>query len=129
MVMGYGGIQGKVMCMQLFNDGGIDGIIDQDVLGLLCIYVQVKWYGLDKSIGWLDIQGFVGVLQGVQVDCGVFLIMVKFFVSVQEYVDVVVLCVVLIDGDRLVELMICYGVGVQVKRIVVLVEVDEDYFE
>lgn len=64
MAMGYGGTQGKATRTQLSNDGGIDGIIDQDALGLSRIYVQAKRYGLDKSIGRPDIQGFVGALQG-----------------------------------------------------------------
>nr|WP_246818795.1 restriction endonuclease [Corynebacterium sp. HMSC05D08] len=129
MAMGYGGTQGKATRTQLSNDGGIDGIIDQDALGLSRIYVQAKRYGLDKSIGRPDIQGFVGALQGAQADRGVFLTTAKFSAAAQEYADAVASRVVLIDGDRLAELMIRYGVGVQVKRTVALVEVDEDYFE
>ncbi|KKO78158.1 restriction endonuclease [Corynebacterium minutissimum] len=129
MAMGYGGTQGKATRTQLSNDGGIDGIIDQDALGLSRIYVQAKRYGLDKSIGRPDIQGFVGALQGAQADRGVFLTTAKFSAAAQEYADAVASRVVLIDGDRLAELMIRYGVGVQVKRTVTLVEVDEDYFE
>lgn len=129
MAMGYGGTQGKATRTQLSNDGGIDGIIDQDALGLSRIYVQAKRYGLDKSIGRPDIQAFVGALQGAQADRGVFLTTAKFSDRAQEYADAVASRVVLIDGDRLAELMIRYGVGVQVKRTVALVEVDEDYFE
>ena len=129
MAMGYGGTQGKATRTQLSNDGGIDGIIDQDALGLSRIYVQAKRYGLDKSIGRPDIQAFVGALQGAQADRGVFLTTAKFSAAAQEYADAVSSRVVLIDGDRLAELMIRYGVGVQVKRTVALVEVDEDYFE
>lgn len=129
MAMGYGGTQGKATRTQLSNDGGIDGIIDQDALGLSRIYVQAKRYGLDKSIGRPDIQAFVGALQGAQADRGVFLTTAKFSDRAQEYADAVASRVVLINGDRLAELMIRYGVGVQVKRTVALVEVDEDYFE
>ena len=64
MAMGYGGTQGKATRTQLSNDGGIDGIIDQDALGLSRIYVQAKRYGLDKSIGRPDIQAFVGGTAG-----------------------------------------------------------------
>lgn len=129
MAMGYGGTQGKATRTQLSNDGGIDGIIDQDALGLSRIYVQAKRYALDKSIGRPAIQGFVGALQGAQADRGVFLTTATFSDKAQEYADAVSSRVVLIDGDRLAELMIRYGVGVQVKRTVALVEVDEDYFE
>lgn len=129
MAMGYGGTQGKATRTQLSNDGGIDGIIDQDALGLSRIYVQAKRYALDKSIGRPAIQGFVGALQGAQADRGVFLTTATFSDKAQEYADAVSSRVVLIDGDRLAKLMIRYGVGVQVKRTVALVEVDEDYFE
>lgn len=129
MAMGYGGTQGKATRTQLSNDGGIDGIIDQDALGLSRIYVQAKRYALDKSIGRPAIQGFVGALQGAQADRGVFLTTATFSDKAQEYADAVSSRVVLIDGDRLAKLMIRYGVGVQVKRTVALAEVDEDYFE
>lgn len=66
---------------------------------------------------------------GTQADRGVFLTAATFSDKAQEYADVVSSGVVLIDGDRLAELMIRYGVGVQVKRAVALVEVDEDYIE
>ncbi|WP_165242631.1 restriction endonuclease [Corynebacterium lizhenjunii] len=129
MAMGYGGTQGKATRTQLSNDGGIDGIIDQDALGLSRIYVQAKRYGLDRSIGRPDIQGFVGALQGAQADRGVFLTTGKFSEGAKQYAEAVASRVVLIDGVRLAQLMIRYGVGVQVKRTVAIVEVDEDYFE
>lgn len=129
MAMGYGGTRGKATRTQLSNDGGIDGVIDQDALGLSRIYVQAKRYAPDTAIGRPDIQGFVGALQGVQANQGVFLTTAKFSQGAQEYADNLQSRVVLIDGERLARLMIRYGVGVQTKQTVEVVEIDEDFFE
>lgn len=66
MGMGYGGADGTATRTQLSNDGGIDGVIDQDALGLNRVYVQAKRYALDAAVGRPEIQGFVGALQGRQ---------------------------------------------------------------
>lgn len=129
IAMGYGGTQGKATRTQLVNDAGIDGVVDQDALGISRIYAQAKRYGLDKTIGRPDIQGFVGALQGAQANQGVLLTTAKFSPGAVAYAEAAPSRVVLIDGTRLAQLMIRYGVGVQVKRSVSIVEVDEDYFE
>ena len=129
MAMGYGGAEGTATRTQLSNDGGIDGIIDQDALGLSRVYVQAKRYALDMSVGRPEIQAFVGALHGAQANQGVFITTGRFTSGAREYADAVPTRVVLIDGSRLSSLMIRYGVGVQVKRTVHIVEVDEDFFE
>lgn len=129
MGMGYGGAEGRATRTQLTADGGIDGIVDQDALGLSRIYVQAKRYALDTAVGRPDIQGFVGALHGNQANQGVFITSGRFSAGARQYADSVPTRVVLIDGDRLAALMIRYGVGVQVKRTVTIVEVDEDFFE
>lgn len=129
MAMGYGGADGTATRTQLSNDGGIDGIVDQDALGLSRIYVQAKRYALDVSVGRPEIQAFVGALQGAQANQGVFITTARFSRGAREYADAVQTRVILIDGQRLTSLMIRYGVGVQVKRTVQIVEVDEDFFE
>lgn len=73
MAMGYGGAEGTATRTQLSNDGGIDGIVDQDALGLSRIYVQAKRYALDASVGRPEIQAFVGALHGNQANQGVFI--------------------------------------------------------
>ena len=78
MAMGYGGADGRATRTQLSGDGGIDGIIDQDALGLSRVYVQAKRYALDSSIGRPDIQGFVGALHGNQASQGVFFTTARF---------------------------------------------------
>lgn len=129
MGMGYGGADGKATRTQLSNDGGIDGIVDQDALGLSRIYVQAKRYAPDSAVGRPEIQAFVGALHGAQANQGVFITTGRFSAGARQYADTVPTRVVLIDGARLTSLMIRYGVGVQVKRTVQIVEVDEDFFE
>jgi restriction system protein len=129
MAMGYGGAEGKATRTQLANDGGIDGIVDQDALGLSRIYVQAKRYALDASVGRPEIQAFVGALHGKQANQGVFITTGRFSGGAREYAANLPTRVILIDGERLAALMIRYGVGVQVKRTMRIVEVDEDFFE
>lgn len=129
VAMGYGGGDRAVTRTQLSNDGGIDGIIDQDVLGLARVYVQAKRYKLDASVGRPEIQAFVGALHGNQATQGVFLTTGRYSAGAREYAEAVSTRVVLIDGRRLADLMIRYRVGVQPKRTVTIVEIDEDFFE
>jgi restriction system protein len=128
MGMGYGGAEGQATRTQLSNDGGIDGFIDQDALGLSRIYVQAKRYALNTSVQRPEIQGFVGAMNG-QSGPGVFITTGRFSAGAQQYAKSVPTRIVLIDGQRLASLMIRYGVGVQVRRTVALVEIDEDFFE
>ncbi|WP_231855605.1 restriction endonuclease [Tsukamurella pseudospumae] len=128
VAMGYGGAGGKATVTQASNDGGIDGIIDQDALGLSRVYVQAKRYAPDNSVGRPELQAFVGALSG-KADSGVFITTGRFSKGAIEYAEIVPTRVILIDGARLAELMIRYGVGVQVKQTLKIVEVDEDFFE
>ena len=129
VAMGYGGADGTATRTQLSNDNGIDGIVDQDALGLSRVYIQAKRYALDASVGRPDIQGFVGALHGAQANQGVFITTGRFSTGATAYAHSVSTRVVLIDGARLARLMIRYGVGVQIKRTVHIVEIDEDFFE
>lgn len=129
IAMGYGGADGTATRTQLSNDGGIDGIIDQDALGLSRIYVQAKRYGADNAVGREAIQAFVGALAGNQANQGVFITTSRFARTAIDYADSVATRVILIDGQRLTRLMIRYGVGVQVKQTIQIVEIDEDFFE
>lgn len=129
IAMGYGGSLGKATRTQLSNDGGIDGVIDQDALGLSRIYVQAKRYASGNSVGRPEVQAFVGALHGAQANQGVFLTTSSYTPGAVAYADSVQLRVVLIDGPLLAQLMIKHGVGIQVKRTINLVEIDEDFFE
>lgn len=129
VAMGYGGTGGVAAATRLVNDGGIDGIIDQDVLGLNKVYVQAKRYAAGNAVGRPDLQGFVGALIG-QADRGVFITTSTFTPGAIDYArHNTSTRLILIDGNRLTELMIRYGVGVQAKETFRVVEVDEDFFE
>lgn len=129
VAMGYGGADTAAVRTQLSNDGGIDGIIDQDVLGLSSVYVQAKRYGLDQAVGRPDIQAFVGAIHGKRSNQGVFITTGRFVQGARDYAASIQDRIVLIDGVRLADLMIRYSVGVQVRRTVSIVDVDEDFFE
>jgi restriction system protein len=129
IALGYGGAEGNATRTQLSNDGGIDGIVDQDALGLSRIYVQAKRYAVAGVVGRPEIQAFVGALHGKQANRGVFITSGHFSEGARAYASNLPTRVILIDGQRLASLMIRFSVGVQVKQTVQLVEVDEDFFE
>ncbi|MGJ6981479.1 restriction endonuclease [Aestuariimicrobium soli] len=129
MGMGYGGAEGTATRTQLSNDGGIDGVIDQDALGLSRIHVQAKRHSPTNPIGRPEIQAFVGAMAGSQANQGVFITTGRFSQGARQYAATIPTRIVLIDGERMTSLMIRYGVGVQVKRTVQIVEIDEDFFE
>ena len=127
--MGYGGTGGVAAAPQLVTDGGTDGITDQDVLGQNKVYIQAKRYAAGNSVGRPELQGFVGALIG-KADRGVFITTSTFSNGAIEYADRSTAArLILIDGARLTELMIRFGVGVQVKDTFHVVEIDEDFFE
>lgn len=128
VAMGYGGADGQANVTSLTNDGGIDGVIDQDTLGLSRVYVQAKRYAVDNPVTRPDVQSFVGALSG-KADGGVFITTGRFSAGARDYAEAVPTRVILIDGDRLTSLMIRYGVGVQTRETVHIVELDEDFFE
>ena len=129
VAMGYGGTGGMAVATQLVNDGGIDGVIDQDVLGLDKVYIQAKRYSPGNAVGRPELQGFVGALSG-KADGGVFITTSTFSKAAIDYARYDTKArIILIDSERLTELMIRYGVGVQVKQTVRIVEIDEDFFE
>lgn len=127
LAMGYGGTSGKGSVTQLSNDGGIDGVIDQDILGLSRVYIQAKRYADGNTIARPDLQAFVGALAG-KADSGVFITTSRFSEGARTYTETVPTRIILIDGKRLTALMIRYGVGVQVRETYRIVEIDEDFF-
>jgi restriction system protein len=127
LAMGYGGANGNGSVTQLTNDGGIDGVIDQDILGLSRVYIQAKRYADGNSVGRPDVQGFVGALHG-RADSGVFITTSHFSQGARDYVATSPTRIVLIDGKRLTDLMIQFNVGVQASETYAIVELDEDFF-
>lgn len=129
VAMGYGGVEQRARRIGGSGDGGVDGVIDQDPLGLARIYVQAKRYASDNVVGRPQIQGFVGALHGQQASQGIFITTSSFTREAVDYAHHVAASVVLIDGDRLADLMIRHTVGVQIRERYAVVEIDEDYFE
>jgi restriction system protein len=127
--MGYGGAEQRGKRIGGPNDEGVDGIIDQDALGLDRIYVQAKRYKDGNNIARETIQAFVGALHGFGATRGVFLTTSAFTAGAIEYAKNVQSRVILIDGRRLVGLMIKYRVGVQVRQTYTSVEIDADFFD
>ena len=125
--MGYGGSRkeaGKALGKS--GDGGIDGIINEDRLGLDTIYIQAKrWEG---TVGRPEIQKFVGALHGKRARKGVFITTSGYSSEAQDYVAHIDPKVVLIDGSELADLMIDFGLGVTTTAIYEIKRVDSDYF-
>lgn len=128
VAMGYGGADGTATVTQQSHDGGIDGVIDRDALGLDRVYVQAKRYATDNVVQKPAVQAFVGALSG-KAPNGVFLTTGRFSQGALDYARTAHTRIILIDGPRLAELMIRYGVGVQNQRTLHIVAVDEDFFE
>lgn len=129
LAMGYGGKENLFEHVGKSHDGGIDGVIKQDPLGIQNIYIQAKRYHDGNTIGSKEIQSFVGALQGRGVERGVFITTSSFTKSAKEYAEKLLGKVVLIDGQDLVTLMIRYKVGIQTKQLLEICEIDEDFFE
>jgi restriction system protein len=126
--MGYGGSRkeaGKAIGRS--GDEGIDGIINEDRLGLDVIYIQAKKWTED-TIGRPDLQRFVGALHGKRARKGVFITTSKFTGDAIDYVSRIDPKVVLIDGRQLAELMIDFGIGVTPTVSYEIKRIDTDYF-
>lgn len=125
--MGYGGPEGAVERLGgQGSDGGLDGVIREDPLGLDLIYIQAKSWA--KSVGRPEIQSFAGALQGKQAAKGIFITTSKFTPEGEEYVGTIPSRVILVDGRRLAELMIDHNVGVTIRDTYELKEIDLSYF-
>lgn len=126
--MGYGGSREEAaLVTRKSNDEGIDGIINEDRLGLDVIYIQAKRW--QNTVGRTEIQNFVGALVGKHASKGVFITTSDFHRNAIEYARTVQHKVILISGRRLADLMIEHNVGVSTVRTITLKRVDSDYFE
>jgi restriction system protein len=124
--MGYGGdLEEAGEVTKYTNDGGIDGIIKEDRLGLDKIYIQAKRW--QANVGRDELQKFVGAMSGTQK--GVFITTSFFNKNALEYIKTRPEKIVLVDGDILTDLMIDYDLGVSLKKAYLLKKVDNDYFE
>jgi restriction system protein len=126
--MGYGGSREEAAKVtKKTGDEGIDGVINEDRLGLDVIYIQAKrWQG---NVGRNEIEKFVGALAGKHAHKGVFITTSGFVQTAIDYARSIAQRVILIDGQRLAELMIEHGIGVTTTREIKLKRIDSDYFE
>jgi restriction system protein len=130
VAMGFGG--GKLqqaLVTGKSGDGGIDGVVQQDALGLDAIYVQAKRYATGNTVGRPDIQKFVGSMTGESATKGVFVTTSAFSAEAKSFIEKVQQRIVLIDGERFAELALRHGVGVRTRQTIEIKTIDEDYFE
>jgi restriction system protein len=125
--MGYGGTRKDAgYAVGRTGDGGIDGIINEDRLGLDVVYIQAKRW--DGMVSRPEIQKFAGALQGQRAKKGIFITTSDFSQTARQYVSAIDSKIVLIDGNTLAQLMIDFQVGVATVGMYELKRVDSDYF-
>ncbi len=130
LAMGYGGSAKEAgRALGQSNDGGVDGVIDQDVLGLDRVYVQAKRYRPGNNVGASAIRDFFGSLDRFKAAKGLFVTTSAFTQEAEETAKFLSKRIVLIDGMRLAQLMIRYNVGCRVEETLELKKVDEDFFD
>ena len=128
VAMGYGGSRkdaGEAVGQS--GDGGIDGIIKEDMLGLDAIYLQAKRW--DGTVGRPVVQAFAGSLEGHRARKGVLITTSQFSPEALDYVTRIEKKIVLIDGEDLAKLMIDFGIGVAAEASYEIKRLDTDYFE
>jgi restriction system protein len=127
--MGYGGSRrDAARAVGGSGDEGIDGIIDEDRLGLDTIYIQAKKWKENSAVGRPEIHKFVGALQGQRAKKGIFITTTRFTDDAKSYASNIEIKVVLIDGKRLANLMIDHNVGVSQQTTYEIKSLDSDYF-
>jgi restriction system protein len=127
VAMGYGGSRKDAgEAIGRSGDGGIDGIIKEDKLGLDVVYIQAKRW--DRTIGRPDVQAFAGSLEGQRARKGVMITTSQFSQDAIDYVTRIEKKIILIDGEQLTQLMIDHGVGVAEVARYTVKKVDQDYF-
>jgi len=127
VAMGYGGSRrDAARAVGQTGDEGIDGIIDEDRLGLDTIYIQAKKWA--NNVGRPEIQKFVGALAGKRAKKGIFITTSSFSSDAIKYTSDIDTKVILIDGKRLAELMMDYNIGVNEVTTYKLKRIDSDYF-
>ena len=127
--MGYGGsVAAAGRALGTSGDGGVDGVIDQDALGLDRVYIQAKRHADGNNVGSGAIRDFFGSLDRFKANKGLFVTTSAFTNDARETAELLSKRIVLIDGDTLTRLMVRYNVGCRVEETLYLRKVDEDFF-
>lgn len=130
LAMGYGGAaQDAARALGRSGDNGVDGVVDQDPLGVDQIYVQAKRYALGNTISAGDIRDFFGALNLKKAQKGIFFTTSSFSPSAVQTAKDLSTRIVLIDGEQLSNLMIKYGVGCRTEEVLHLKKLDDEFFE
>ena len=125
--IGYGGSRKEAgQAIGRSGDEGIDGIIKEDKLGIDIIYIQAKRW--ENTVGRPEIQKFAGALQGQRARKGIFITTSNFSKEAMDYVKYLDTKIILIDGERMAELMIDHNVGVSPLASYEIKKIDTDYF-
>lgn len=126
--MGYGGSRREAgTAIGKSGDGGIDGIINEDKLGLDSIYIQAKRW--ENTVPIKEIRDFAGSLLSKKARKGVFIITSEFPKSAYDFVNSIEPRIILIDGNKMASLMIEHNVGVSTKEVYEIKNIDHDYFD
>lgn len=130
LAMGYGGTaQDAARALGRSGDNGVDGVVDQDPLGVDQIYVQAKRYALGNTISASEIRDFFGALNLKKAQKGIFVTTSSFSPSATQTARDLSTRIVLIDGEQLSNLMIKYGVGCRTEEVLHLKKIDDEFFE
>lgn len=130
--MGYGGeIKNSGVVTQFSVDGGIDGIIKEDILGFNHISIQAKRYAIENNVGRSEVQSFVGAVAGTPSKRGVFITTSSFTKGAMEYVDSLngTPTIILINGHQLTEFIYDCGLGLQTEKVFKVMKMDMDYWD
>jgi restriction system protein len=129
IAMGYGGGRSEMgKAVGKSGDGGIDGIVKEDALGLDVVYMQAKRYARENSVGRQEVQSFAGSLDGHRATKGIFFTTSSFTRGATEFSEKISKRIILIDGLELARLMVRHNVGVRTRTTYEIKKVDEDYF-
>ncbi len=130
LAMGYGGSVSEAgRALGRSGDDGVDGVIDQDSLGLDQVYIQAKRYASGNNIGSGAIRDFFGSLDRHKASKGLFVTTSNFSAQAIQTAEYLSKRIVLIDGRQLAKLMIRYNVGCRVEETFQISRIDEDFFE
>ncbi|HZR89957.1 MAG TPA: restriction endonuclease [Bradyrhizobium sp.] len=130
LAMGYGGSAAEAgRALGRSGDDGVDGVIDQDALGLDRVYIQAKRYAPGNTVGPSAIRDFFGSLDRHKAAKGLFVTTSTFTASARETADYLSKRIVLMDGEYLARLMIRHNIGCRIEETLHLKKMDEDFFE
>lgn len=130
--MGYGGeVKNAATVTKISNDGGIDGIIKEDILGFNHISIQAKRYSAENNVGINEVQSFAGAVSATPSKKGVFITTSDFSKSAVKFVDSLngSPTIILINGSQLTEYMLEYGFGLQVQKVLRVMKMDMDFWD